>query len=72
MKKIIACLLVLLLVVTFTMPAFASPTPAVVGKQHVSGWMKYGRFTLGLAIFLCIVAELSHDKATTGHVPGQK
>ncbi|MDR3590399.1 MAG: hypothetical protein P4N41_12170 [Negativicutes bacterium] len=68
MKKLIACLLVCLLVMSFSAPVLASalPPPAHMvahhGAKSPSFWMKYGRFTLGLAVALCIVAELSHDK----------
>ncbi len=71
MKKLIACLLVCLLVLTFTAPVLASALPPAPFAHHAfrhaaaaspSFWMKYGRFALGLGVALCIVAELSHDK----------
>lgn len=66
MKKLIACLLVCLLVITFNAPVVLAH-PAMPPLIHHAGknpsfWMKYGRFALGLGIALCIVAELSHDK----------
>lgn len=71
-KKLIACLLVCLLVLTFNAPmVLASALPAAPFGHHAlhhagkspSFWMKYGRFALGLGVALCIIAELSHDKS---------
>jgi hypothetical protein len=61
-KKLIACLLVCLLILTFTAPVLAAPVLPPAPVHHPSFWMKYGRFALGLGVALCIIAELSHDK----------
>lgn len=69
MKKLIACVLVCLLVLTFTAPAMAAalPTPPHFihhAAKNPSWWMKYGRFALGVGVLAWIIIENSHRSSS--------
>jgi hypothetical protein len=71
-KKLIACVLVCLLIMTFSAPALAAIPPAPMGHhvfhhaaKNPSWWMKYGRFALGAGILAWIIIENSHKAAST-------